>query len=154
VEAELLAALAKSDSGAQELRVQLTDLLLSVDGMHDAIGAAGAELREHLVACLRQLAGQQEETLAKLDALGTEQWRQGRQLRRHTALLEEMVDRQRWMMRARAGRPDQASSGLPPSVTHCGPPATNFAEERRCHPGSSSCPVTSSWSRASRWQAI
>ena len=33
VEAELLAALAKSDSGAQELRIQLTDLLLSVDGM-------------------------------------------------------------------------------------------------------------------------
>jgi hypothetical protein len=116
VEAELLTALAKSDSGAQELRIQLTDLLLSVDGMHDAIGAAGAELREHLVACLWQLAGQQKETLAKLDALGTEQWRQGRQLRHQTTLLEEMVDRQRWMMREQAGPPDRASTGPPPPV--------------------------------------
>jgi Protein kinase domain len=116
VEAELLTALAKSDSGAQELRIQLTDLLLSVDGMHDAIGAAGAELREHLVACLWQLAGQQKETLAKLDALGTEQWRQGRQLRHQTTLLAEMVDRQRWMMREQAGPPDRASTGPPPPV--------------------------------------
>src|SRR5260370_5640098 len=104
VEAELLAALAKSDSGAQELRVQLDDRLLSVDGMHGAIGAAGAELREHLVACLRQLAGQQEKALAELDALGTEQWRQGRHPRRPTPRLEGMVEPDGRVMRGRGGR--------------------------------------------------
>ena len=47
---ELLVALEGNDTVAQELSVQLTGLLMSIDGIPDVLGAAGSELRDYLLS--------------------------------------------------------------------------------------------------------
>jgi hypothetical protein len=113
---ELLTALERNDTGAQELSVQLTGLMMSIGGIPDALGAAGSELREYLVRCFAQLTGQHVEAMARLEALSTGQRQERRQLRQLMTLTEEAVDRLRQQERADRSRPAPPASGsaLPP----------------------------------------
>jgi hypothetical protein len=112
--ADLLRALEKGDSAAEELNVALTALLVKVDGFNGAIEAAQGDLRSHLLACFTELIDRQRMTLAALRDVGVEQRRQGRALRRQAALLEEMATRLR--------RIDHRAGPSPMAAPHSGPP--------------------------------
>jgi|GEM_PF-2678347 len=120
---ELRTMLERGDSAANDLRRELTDLLMRIGGVEAAVQAAGEELRGHLLACFGELAAQQSEALRKLGVIADQQRRQGRQQRDQTALIEEMLDRQRMLGRILAeGRlslqPDRsAQSGAPSVIT-------------------------------------
>lgn len=118
---ELLAALEGNDTVAQELSVQLTGLLMSIDGIPDALGAAGSELRDYLVGCFGQLTGQHVEAMARLEALSRGQRQERRQLKHLTALAEEAVDRLR--RQARAGQPYTEPSAPEATLPPLGPTA-------------------------------
>jgi hypothetical protein len=108
--ADLLAALEKNDSAAQNLRSYLTELQRQIGGLQAAVEAAGDDQRAHLYICFRELAGQQGQALGALAAIGTEQRRQGRRLRDQARLTEELADRLRRL----------AAAGVPPAAA---PPA-------------------------------
>lgn len=102
--AELLVALEKGDSTAHELGAALTQVLVKIDGFETAIDAAQDDLRTHLVGCFTELTEQQHAALEKLDAMGAEQQRHGKELRSQKEFLEETVDRLRYVMSSLAER--------------------------------------------------
>lgn len=115
--ADLLDALERGDAAAQTLGADLTALLMKVDGVTAAVGAAGDDLRTHLIECFTELAQQQSLALRTLQDLSAEQRRQGQRLRRNTALHEETVDRLRRLTRhlEETGSADRAApSDVPP----------------------------------------
>jgi hypothetical protein len=97
--ADLLTALQKNDHRAGELRAELTNLLVEVDGFGAAVSAATGDLQTHLVACVSELAGQQSETLRRLGAVDARQRGMERQLRHQARQMQEMLDRQRLLSR-------------------------------------------------------
>lgn len=114
---ELLAVLERNDTAAQELSIQLTDLLMSIDGIPDALGAAGSELRDYLVGCFAQLTGQHAEAMARLEALSTGQRQELRHLRQLMTLTEETVDRLRRQEHADwLGTEPPTSGAVPPTL--------------------------------------
>ncbi len=92
---DLLRELEKNDAAARELATELVTMLNAVDGLDAAVAAAHDDLRGHLVASFGEIADQQRTALAALRAVGDEQRRQGRALRRQADLLEEIADRLR-----------------------------------------------------------
>jgi hypothetical protein len=89
--ADLLRALEKDDSAAEELNTALTALLVKVDGFSAAVEAAQGDLRSHLRACFAELIDRQVVTLEAIRDVSVEQRRQGRVQGRQAALLEEMA---------------------------------------------------------------
>ena len=121
--ADLLAALEKGDSTAQELGAELTTFLKKIDGFKAAVNAAEDDLRAHLRECFKELFEQQRAALTALGAIGAEQRRQGKQLRGQTKLNEENADRLRWLTSRLTERSSTepsspaASGGPQPAVT-------------------------------------
>ena len=128
---------ANQDGSAGQLRSQLTELLMNVDGLDAVIGAARDDLRDHLSSCFIELARQQgelashqREALRRLDRIGEGQRRQARQLRRQAQLTEEIAERMRRLTRRMEDQPAavppfQQSAHRPvPATAVIFPPAT------------------------------
>src|SRR5580693_10528392 len=79
--AELSSVLQRQDASARELSAGLFDLLLRVGGVEAAIDAAAGDISDNVLICFRQLAGQQDEALGKLQAIEAGQRRQERRER-------------------------------------------------------------------------
>lgn len=109
---ELLAALEKDDEAARELQTGLFNILVQIDGIQAAVNAVGDETREHLLACFSALAGQQAKAQGNLDAIVAGLRRQERRQWDQTALLEEIADRQRLLMR-KLHPPATTAPGIP-----------------------------------------
>ena len=117
------------ENSARQLRSQLTELLMNVDGLDAVIGAARDDLRDHLLSCFDELtrqqgelAEQQREALRRLDRIGTGQRQQARQLRRQAQLTEEIAERMRSLTRhmeewSAAAQPVQPPGQRPPPGT-------------------------------------
>jgi hypothetical protein len=103
--------LEKGDVTAHELSAQLTSLLVRIEGFEAAAAAAGSDLRGHLVECFAELIKHQSAALSRLGFIGIEQRLQGRRQRNQSKLLEELVDRLRYLMVERPSRDHGASLG-------------------------------------------
>ena len=126
---ELRSVLQRQDASARDLSAGLFDLLLRIGGVEAAIDAAADDISDNVLVCFRQLAGQQDEALSKLQAIEAGQRRQERRQRDHGRQIEEMNDRLRLVMGLLAdrlsapGSPAASLTGSPGFIQLVGPAA-------------------------------